>query len=219
MFPKHPVSETARLSLASAGEHLRAVRTNIEAGQIYPTATFTTLRGALVGAAQAVSILSPHDPRERQQRALTVVRESYGQLRVYDHEVLKGPWPSDDERRQTREHIAWLDTRIAQVDALLTSSVRLDMTNIVLPGALAAAFADERLRAAGILRWRVMGGDAHVLPWAIAQRATFSGEADGAGLTRAAAAGDIAQTAEPFMLCYRLARVGWGLFDRRCEGP
>src|SRR5690554_2206357 len=53
LFPWHRISETARLSLITSGEHLRLARTAIEAGQFYPSAHFTALRGALVGAAQA----------------------------------------------------------------------------------------------------------------------------------------------------------------------
>lgn len=219
VFPKQPTSETVRLSLASASEHLRAVRTTIEAQQIYPTATFTTLRGALVGAAQGVWILSPDDAVERQQRSLTMVRESYKQLRVYDHEALKGAWLTNEQRTQTQAHVQWIDTRLAQVDELRATREHLDLTNIVLPGALAAAFSDIRLQAAGILQWRRMGGDAHVLAWSIAQRSTFAGAPNAAGLSVGSAVGDMEETAEHFMLAHRLLRVGWGLFDRRCEGP
>lgn len=219
VFPKHPVSETARLSLTSSGEHLRAVATTIEAVQLYPTATFTTLRGALVGAAQAVWILSPDDPHDRQQRALAVVRESYVQLRAYDNEVLKDPGLTETERLEVLDHVEWLTTRIGEVDALRTSGARLDLTNIVIPGALNAAFDNERLTAAGILQWRMMGGDAHVLPWAIVRRGTFSGPEDEHGRSEGAVAGNFGHIAEPFILAYRLVRVGWGLFDRRCEGP
>ena len=44
---------------------------------VYPTSHFTVLRGALVGAAQSVWLLSPDDALERQQRALRVIDEWY----------------------------------------------------------------------------------------------------------------------------------------------
>jgi hypothetical protein len=49
------------MSLVVAGEHLRLALDAIKAKQLYPSSHFTVMRGALVGAAQAVWILGPED--------------------------------------------------------------------------------------------------------------------------------------------------------------
>lgn len=218
VFPHHPVSEAARLSLASAGEHLRLVRTTLGAGELYPSATFTTLRGALVGAAQGVWILAAETPHERQQRGLTVVLESYKQLKTYNRETSSGASLTEEEREQAASQLAWLEERMAQVEALRTTRAALDLTNDVIPKALAATFKDPVLCWQGLLHWRHMGGDAHVLPWAVAQRATFTERPDRSGLSRATSVGSVAQAVGPYYMAYRLLRNGWSLYDRRCEG-
>lgn len=77
VWPWMPPSEIARQSLVAATQHLNLARTAIEAEDIYPSSHFTVLRGCLVGASQAVWILSSDDRTERQQRALRVIDEWY----------------------------------------------------------------------------------------------------------------------------------------------
>lgn len=83
VFPRHLISEVVRTSLALAGEHLRLARDAIEAGQLYPSAHFTLLRGALVGAAQAVWVLGSNEQRTRRERGLTVLTEMHIQMNKY----------------------------------------------------------------------------------------------------------------------------------------
>ena len=59
IFEWMAVSEVARLSLVASGEHLRLALDAVKAGQLYPSSHFTVLRGALVGASQAVWVLAP----------------------------------------------------------------------------------------------------------------------------------------------------------------
>jgi hypothetical protein len=217
VFPQFRVSEVARLSLMSAGEHLRLVRDGLTARNVYPSASHTTLRGALVGAAQAVWVLAPDDAETRQQRALTVVHVTYKQLRTYDNDVNKMQWLSRDDRAELEDHLKWLNERIGQVESLRRSKSDLDITGGVLPEALRAAFNDQRMTDSGLMMWRQMSGDAHVLSWSLAQRTTFSGRPDAEGLSLGEAAGDLGEVADAFYLGYRLLKVGWGLFDRRCE--
>ncbi|WP_444963926.1 hypothetical protein [Nocardiopsis sp. M1B1] len=54
IFERMAISQLARLSLIAAGEHLRLALDAINAQQLYPSSHFTVLRGALVGASQAV---------------------------------------------------------------------------------------------------------------------------------------------------------------------
>ncbi len=220
LFPQQPLSETARLPLMSAGEHLRAVRSMLENQQLYSMASFSLLRGALIGAAQGVWMLAPDGAAERQERGLIVALETYSQLKVYNGEVLAGTWPSAAERTKAQEQREWLEERIRLADGLRTTRSNLDLTNIVIPEALKATFKNDPKRlAAGRMLWRQMSGDAHVLVWSLAQRATFSGRPDHNGLRLATSAGSISDIAEPFYLSYRLLKNGWGLYDRRGQAP
>ena len=54
VFPYSPISEAVRISLTSAGEHLRLAMTALKAGQLYPVAHFTTLRTALLAATSPI---------------------------------------------------------------------------------------------------------------------------------------------------------------------
>lgn len=91
VFMHHSISDAARLSLASAGEHLRLAWTAIKAGELYPSAHFTTLRSALVAASQAVYVLGPDERSIRRSRGLTVIRESYINLRKFHKDSLSMP--------------------------------------------------------------------------------------------------------------------------------
>lgn len=83
VFPRHPISEVARMSLALSSEHLRLARDAMEAGQLYPSAHFTVLRSGLVGAAQAVWVLGPAERNDRRERGLTVLAEMHTQMGKY----------------------------------------------------------------------------------------------------------------------------------------
>lgn len=91
VFHWHNISETARLSLITSGEHLRLAGTAIEARQVYPSAHFTVMRTALVCAAQAVWILAGSEAQERQERGLTLIGEMYEQLGKYYTQQLTLP--------------------------------------------------------------------------------------------------------------------------------
>lgn len=68
IFPHMAISQLARTSLVTAGEHLRLALDAIKANQLYPSSHFTVLRGALVGASQAVWVLEPEDRGQRSER-------------------------------------------------------------------------------------------------------------------------------------------------------
>ena len=214
IWTKHPISELARTSLLLAVEHLRLIRVVLDARQLFSSAPLTTLRGALVGAAQAVWILSPDDRETRQVRGLTVIAEEYVQLAKYYREgdrLDPGKVPADQW--------AWLNQRTADLAAVRGPKPLSLVQTDLIAAALDAAFlnsADKRV--AGRLLWRQMSGDAHVLGWAVSQRTTVrTRRADRTGLSILAAAGDLEYLADPFMCAFELARFGWSLFDRRCS--
>ncbi len=220
VFERFPISEAVRMSLHAAGEHLRLTRDGILQRQLYPSAQFTVLRGALVGACQAVWILSPDEAPDRQERGLTVIAELYRQLDIYYRSRIEYENLNAQELAHLRDQQDWLKERRSQVAQLRRGSGKLDLTNIVIAQALDHTFVDREKREAGRRLWREMSGDAHVLGWSQFQRATV-GTTDrrtgiGGELTTGGGWSEIAQ---PFVACHLLLKEGWSLFDRRCEAP
>ena len=65
-------SQLAWNGLAGAADHLSAIRRHVEARQLFPFSHLTLCRSALIGAAQAVWVLSPDDSQTRIKRARVV---------------------------------------------------------------------------------------------------------------------------------------------------
>lgn len=218
VFPRHPISEVARTSLLLAGEHLRLARDAVEVGQLYPSAHFTLLRGGLVGAAQAVWVLSPAERATRQERGLTVLAEMHKQMRKYYGRVETFAL-SEQKRRQLAEQQSWLADRTEQLENVRTGRAALNLTDEVIPEALDHVFPDSSRRQDGRALWALMSADAHVLGWSTATRGQTGPADQKSGLAEGAVGGSFADIAEPFMATHGLLRVGWSIFDRRCKGP
>lgn len=175
------------------------------------------LRGALVGASQAVWILSPEDRDVRRERGLTVLTEMYTQMDKYYASLESTPLEVA-ERASLDDQRLWLSERRGDVAAIRTSSAALNVTDVI--GAAADhAFADTLSRNATRRLWREMSADAHVLGWSLFQRTTFGPADRRTGVGEGKAPGSLELVAEPFVASYRLLKCGWSLFDYRCEAP
>lgn len=217
IFQRMAISQLARMSLVLAGEHLRLALDAIKAKQLYPSSHFTVLRGALVGASQAVWILAPEDRALRRERGLTVVNEMYMQLDKY-YGFLGGTQLEADERARLDDQRLWLNERRNDVASLRSTGATLKLTDTI--GAAADhVFTDTVSREAVRRMWREMSADAHVLGWSLFQRTTFGAPDRRTGVGEGKAPGSPEHVAEAFLASYRLLRSGWSLFDRRCEAP
>ncbi|MEV0948999.1 hypothetical protein [Promicromonospora sp. NPDC050249] len=217
IFPHMAVSQLARTSLVLAGEHLRLALDVIKAGQIYPSSHFTVLRGALVGASQAVWVLAPEDRGQRCERALTVLAEMYAQMDKY-YGLLATTQLDATDRASLDDQRSWLSERQAGVAAIRTGRASLILTDLI-GAASDHAFANRASREAVRRLWREMSADAHVLGWSLFQRSSFGPPDRRTGIGEGHASGSLEHVAEPFLASYRLLRCGWSLFDRRCEAP
>lgn len=217
IFPHMAISQLARMSLILAGEHLRLALDAIQAQQLYPSSHFTVLRGALVGASQAVWILGPEDRGQRSERAFTVLAEMYTQMGKY-YAFLAGTQLDDDDRARLDDQRSWLRERQAGVAAVRTGKASLNLTDVI-GAASDHVFADGPSREAVRRLWREMSADAHVLGWSLFQRSTFGAPDRRTGVGEGRAPGSPGHVAEPFLASYRLLRCGWSLFDRRREAP
>lgn len=213
-----PISDEARLSLISAGEHLRLAWTAIKAGELYPTAHFTTLRGALMAASQAVYILGPDDPGVRRERGLAVIFESYHRLRQFHVECLNMPDLGEDDHQKIHDHLIWLDTRKAGAKAAGAQAKGVNMSDDVIPYACALVYERRPDLQHSVMRlWRQMSADAHSLAWAKMLRAQFQQPKRGHVLAEGTVGGSLEDVVEPFEASYRILKRGWSLFDQRCE--
>lgn len=217
VFPHMAISAIARLSLIAAGEHLRLALDAIKAKQLYPSSHFTVLRGALVGASQAVWILKPTDRSMRRERGLTVLTEIYNQLDKY-YASLESTQLDVADRESLAGQRLWLSGRRDNVSSLRSTKATLNLTDVIGEAA-DQAFADTASRDAIRRLWREMSADAHVLGWSLFQRTTFGPADRRTGVGEGKAPGDPEYVAEPFLGSYRLLKLGWSLFDRRCEAP
>lgn len=171
IFPHMAMSQLARMSLVLAGEHLRLALDAIKAKQLYPSSHFTVLRGALVGASQAVWILGPEDRGQRAERALTVLAEMYVQMDKY-YGYLAGTQLDGDDRARLDDQRSWLSERQAGVAAARTGKASLNLTDLI-GTASDHTFVDGPSREAVRRLWREMSADAHVLGWSLFQRSIF----------------------------------------------
>ncbi|MDN3477968.1 hypothetical protein [Curtobacterium sp. APC 4022] len=217
VFPPMPISQLARMSLVAAGEHLRLALDAVKAKQLYPSSHFTVLRGALVGASQAVWILAPEDRAARRERGLTVLSEMYAQMDKY-YKFLSGTRLEPDDRVRLGDQQLWLSERQDDVASVRSSKAVLNLTDVI--GVAADhAFAETAKREATRRVWREMSADAHVLGWSLFQRTDFGPADRRTGVGEGTAPGSPERVAEPFLASYGLLRQGWSLFDRRCEEP
>tara|TARA_R110002124_G_scaffold126756_3_gene286466 strand:+ start:55698 stop:56486 length:789 start_codon:yes stop_codon:yes gene_type:complete len=217
IFQRMAISQLARMSLIAAGEHLRLALDAINAKQVYPSSHFTVLRGALVGASQAVWILGPQNRDVRRERGLTIVSEMYAQMDKY-YTSLDSTRLEADDRASLDDQRLWLAERRDYVVSIRNTKETLNLTKVI--GAAADyAFADLKSRDAARRLWREMSADAHVLGWSLFQRTDFGEPDRRSGVGEGKAPGSPEHIAEPFLASYRLLRCGWSLFDRRCEAP
>lgn len=221
IWPYQPPSEIVRQSLVAATQHLNLARTAIESKDIYPSSHFTVLRGALVGASQAVWIVGPDDRLERQQRALRVIDEWYRRAMQHAGEYL----PLIEDAAALAEVREGLDHMGARRDGArtlwratptLTAASTLTLTDVVVWSA--ALVLGDPVRAALVKAlWQQLSGDAHALGWAVLTRSTLAERGtDGTDVSKAG--GDLERLSEAFLLCFRILRTGRSLYDRRCEG-
>ena len=178
VFEWLPTSDIAWQALCAAQDHLKGFRAWFVANDatdpdarpgLFPIATFSLLRGALVGGAIASWVLSSNDVEVRTGRSLTVAADWYqNHLRwgrtMRDHAVN----PAEHEAGLTH-----IQNRLKQVENLRGSRTpkgRLKTTDVVVqaneelwPGDAARAVATKGL-------WQAGSGDAHALGWSILTR-------------------------------------------------
>ena len=162
----------------SATQHLNLARAAIEAGEVFPTAHFSVLRGALVGSSMAVWVLGPDPAVDRQQRALRVVEEFYKRALQYHDDIRPHVDVSHPDAAQwldagehTRRRRAEARARWRAADGLKEGQA-LEMTSIVRVVSEFVFAPQEALNVR--LLWRQFSGDAHALTWQLVGRSSHA---------------------------------------------
>jgi hypothetical protein len=173
-LPSQPASHVAYSGLLVAVEHLHLVRSTFMATHLlYPAAYFTVLRTAMMGASQAIWVLTGQR-QKRCEHALRIVIDDINQRRKL----------IEDLGTLTAEHQAVVDeslrklaTRLDEASAAATQiglrldnikKYKLDMTTVIKE-ATRSAFpgTDEdsaKMRESAGFLWRSTSGHAHGTP-------------------------------------------------------
>lgn len=215
-WPVVPVSQVAWMGLGSARDHLQAVRVHLEDGEVFPFAQLTLIRAALLGASQAVWVLSPEASDERIMRGRCVAAEMYRQQDLY-LDVLRRTSP---DLHPPTEHVAgFLKERRGQLDALRAadSQVRRLEATVMVREAAKAAMVDDSLVDEVESIWRRTSGAVHGFGWSLMGviDTTRSGPADATGIAPFAAAGGIDRIANSYLAAFAMARNGWNFLRLR----
>lgn len=222
IWPARRVSETARLALVGASEHLQLACQVVDGPRGYATALHTVLRGALLGAVTAVWVLGPPEADERQQRGLRLAAKWYGRKAQYD-EACRPHCPPED-LSVLNDQVQHSKAQAAMVKALWTATPTMTEAQSpsdtqVMEWVADYMFGNDEARAASIMRyWSELSGDAHALGWQLVSRRTSPLMREPGGFRLASTEADISHIADPYLASFTVLKRGWSLFDQRCSG-
>lgn len=215
-----PLHDLARHPLVSGTQHLNLARTSVEAGEVYPIAHPTAIRGALLGASRGVWILHSTDGELRRSRAARVAVEMHQRLLEWLKEPENG-LPDDD--RQSAEQL--ISARLAALRSRPdVRSISYSDTGVVrIAGQV--VFSDSYQHGAVVALWRQLSGDAHGLIWTSMTRASTEtsrmprNPRYPSPMSELTSGGDLRELVDAFSAAFRILKVGWSLFDERCTAP
>ncbi|MFF9011068.1 hypothetical protein ACF087_35505 [Streptomyces goshikiensis] len=221
LFPEFTVSSAAWHGLITAVEHTGFVFTALAATRsMYPSAYYTVLRTALLGAAQAVWVLEPKTRAERQKRALTIAATNADERRKFVNDL---PAATDELRALRDAQAAQQNQVLADIDAAAQrlgyaagkgALWRLNATDVIKKAA--AVDLDPKVRDAPLMFWRMTSGHVHghaYTRWLQIERDNILKGANGASWVRATA--DLDQVGPVAAACVMLTSTAWKQWDER----
>lgn len=216
-WPTSPLSSHARQCLVCAWDHFDLVRLTIDQERSFPTATYSVLRGSLLGAAQALWLLAPDDPSVRRERGLATTQEWLGKRIQWQHEVTPDLLSIDDAARSGKQ-LKRLDDDLETVKELREQRFTLNATNIVKEAA-EQVYSEASLVREAVREWRRLGGDAHALGWPLMGQSTSWGVRGPDGLTEANVVADLVSVANAYLLAWTLYRAAIVRLDKLSTAP
>lgn len=218
-WPPFAASQVAWFSIASAVEHLYAVRVHLAPlgevqGTLLALAHQTLVRTALVSGSIAVWMLAPPERALRVKRAREYTAFSYDQHRLF----LAGLLEHAPEHIGTQKVLEGVEQRRQELAALrlLNGEKATFNTTDTISTAASVVFAPDAAREV-VLGWRVGSGAAHALPHSLLGRPgvvpTSAPDRDGSRLFLAQ--GSFALIANQYMAAYYVAERAWSLLRKR----
>ncbi len=179
VFPHLATSDIAWQALCAAQDHLKGFRAWLLANDapdpadrpgLFPIATFSLLRGALVGGAIASWVLTSDDVNVRTGRSLTVAAYWYENHLRWGGTMM--PFALDKSKHATQiEHVESRAAEVVTLRATRTPRGRLNTTKAI-EEANAEIWTGDDVRALQTMGlWQAGSGDAHALGWSILTRA------------------------------------------------
>ncbi|MFE5537096.1 hypothetical protein [Streptomyces sp. NPDC056492] len=195
LYSEFTVSAAAWHGLVTAVEHTGFFFTALSATKtMYPSAYYTVLRTALLGAAQAVWVLAPSARAERQKRALTVAATNTEERRKF---VADLPAATAELRALRDTEVAKVRQKLLDIDAAarrlghpagVGAKWRLNATEVVKQAA--ATGLEATVRDTPLVFWRMTSGHVHghaYTRWMQIERDKVLHSADGTTWARATA--------------------------------
>lgn len=172
VFRPLPPSEMAWQGLVASVDHLRGFRAWLERGDgdLFPIATFSLLRGALVGAALAAWILAPDESDMRIGRSLAAAADWYENHSKWG--LTARPLAISHEHHDaTLQHIQRRAKEVADLRVGRTPAwPRLYMTSVIRQANAEVWPYDDARELATLSLWQSGSGDAHALGWPLLTR-------------------------------------------------
>ncbi len=220
-WPPMPVSQVAWQGLGSAAMHLHGLRLHLDVTppqkpELVPFAQLSLARGALVGAAQAVWVLSPPDRGTRTARARTATRYFMDGHRKF----LAHLQTLTEQRHASTGSVAeHTKLRLDELDALRArdgQKAGMDTTGMVRDAA-AAVFDDPVTQGDVLAMWRLGSSAAHGLAWSMFGGAGARESTPEELATRPADAtlvvhrggGDMGRLANAYLAAFHLTQSAW----------
>lgn len=218
-WPPWRLSQLAYGGLAAAQDHLEAIRVHIEARRLFPLATDTLLRGALLGAAQAVWMLTPDDRETRLDFARCAAAEMHKRQREWLTDLRKTSPEPHEGTELVYAHVVMREKELTAKRALVGQARKFEATNII-ERAAEAAFGKPTVTEARTV-WRSLSGAAHGLTWSMLGRpgSEVTSGPDHQGMADFRSGGDLDGNLNAYMLAYHLSVKGWKLLDQRGTTP
>lgn len=216
-WPWLPASQLAWMGLAGATDHLNGFRSHIESRQLFPFSSLSLSRSALLGAAQAVWILSPTDSETRIKRARIVAVYIYT-YRIKYLEDLKNMTHYDDSGITLQLNNDY--ARLAGIEAKRVADGQketLKATNMIDAATKAVFVNRDSLNQESLLAWQAGSGAAHGQMWPMYNTRAMkqTGPDDGTGIASFKVGGTLSVMANPYCAAFELAKRGWNLLDHR----
>ena len=220
VFPPMSTSDVAWQALCAAQDHLKGFRAwvlSAEQTGLFPIATFSLLRGALVGGSTATWVLSSDDREVRVGRSLAIAADWYSHLLNWAEGMSNHAVDAAEHQRQL-EHVAARREEVKRLRADREPKGKPLQTTIVRQATAEIWPGDTARDTATMGIWRAGSGDAHALGWSMLTRG-YEMTPLGEGFAQFASAPRTRDVADAYLCAYDFVAFGFHRLDELSTAP